>query len=151
MEDSTGRRSTIAGIDHFSALDGDALDRLLDGSELATYGAGDAILDPTRSRGVYSFLVEGRWWMRRTVVGVAEPREWVDDRPGNWHGGIALIDMIAPPEVRAETDCAVLHVPRDLLDGLASSNAHLAHAMLRGVRGGATMLHRHATGEDPDA
>ena len=143
---STDRR-TIAGIDHFSALDEGSLDRLLAGSELATYGAGDAILDPSRSRGVYSFLVEGSWWMRRTIVGVAEPREWVDDRPGNWHGGIALIDKVAPPEVWADTDCTVLHIPRDMLDNIAAGNGHLAHAMLRGVSGGSTMLYEHTKGK----
>ncbi|MEM7489943.1 MAG: hypothetical protein AAF390_12560 [Pseudomonadota bacterium] len=141
-------RDEIAAIDHFSGLPDAALDRLLDGSDLATYGAGETVLDPTRSEATYSFLVAGRWWMARRVVGVDAPREWTDDRPGNWHGGIALIDRVAPPEVRAETDCTVLHVPRDLLDDLAAGNAHLAHAMLRGVRGGATMLHKHATGED---
>ena len=139
-------RTQIAAIDHFSGLDGAGLDRLLAGSRVATYAAGEAILDPKTSPGVYSFLVQGRWWMRRRIVGVAEPREWVDDRPGNWHGGIGLIDRVAPPEVRAETDCTVIHVPRDLLDDLAADNAHLVHAMLRGVRGGATMLHEHATG-----
>lgn len=141
----TDDRAQIGAIDHFSALDDDALDRLLEGSKMAAYAAEETILVPDRSAATYSFLVEGRWWMRRRIVGVAEPREWVDDRPGNWHGGIGLIDRVAPPEVRAETDCTVLHVPRDLLDDLAAENAHLAHAMLRGVRGGATMLHEHAT------
>ena len=135
----------IAAIDHFSGLDAPELGALLSGSEVADYGDGEAILDPEASKAIYSFLLSGRWWMRRRIVGVAEPRDWTDDRPGNWHGGIALIDAIAPPEVRAEGPCRVLHVPRDLLDGLAAGNAHLAHAMLRGVRGGATMLHEHAT------
>jgi CRP-like cAMP-binding protein len=144
MHDMT---TAIGRIDHFSQLDPAALKRLLDGSRITTYPQGATILDPGHSGGFYSFLIEGRWWMSRLVVGVATPREWVDDRPGNWHGGITLIDRVAPPTVRAETDCVVLHVPRDLLDDLAAGNAHLAHAMLRGLRGGATMLHRHATGE----
>ncbi|MEM9795919.1 MAG: cyclic nucleotide-binding domain-containing protein [Pseudomonadota bacterium] len=140
-------RAEIAGIDHFSGLSAPELDRLLEGAELRSYGAGDTILDPEHSQAIYSFLVRGKWWMARQVIGTDAPREWIDDRPGNWHGGIALIDKIAPPQVRAETDCTVLHVPRDLLDDLAAGNAHLALAMLRGVRGGATMLHKHATGE----
>lgn len=139
--------SDIARIDHFSGLSANELETLLNCSTIVDYAAGDTILDPDRSKATYSFLVRGSWWMQRRIVGVDEPRDWTDDRPGNWHGGIGLIDKVAPPEVKAETDCTVLHVPRDLLDNLAACNAHLAHAMLRGVRGGATMLHRHATGE----
>lgn len=139
-------RERIAAIDHFSGLDAGQLDRLLAGSRVERYAAGAPILDPETSPAFYSFLIEGRWWMRRTIKGVA-PREWIDDRPGNWHGGIGLIDAVAPPEVKAETDCTVLHVPRNLLDELAGENPHLGVAMLRGVRGGATMLHKHATGD----
>lgn len=148
MRVETRTRGEIEQIDHFSGLSEMEVDRLISGSEVSEYTAGDVILDPVRSQSIYSFLVSGRWWMARRVVGTETAREWIDDRPGNWHGGIALIDKIAPPEVRAETACTVLHVPRDLLDDLAAGNAHLAQAMLRGVRGGATMLHKHATGED---
>jgi len=137
----------LRSIDHFNGLSDDALTHLLKGSDLQTYAKGSTILDPEHSQSVYSFLISGRWWMRRKIVGVDAPREWIDDRPGNWHGGIGLIDMVAPPEVRAETDCTVLHVPRDLLDDLAAANAHLAQAMLRGVSGGATMLYKHSQGE----
>lgn len=140
-------RAAVAAIDHFSGLTNAQLDLLLAGSEITAYAPGDTILDPVRSRAVYSFLVSGRWWMRRTIVGVPEPREWVDDRPGNWHGGIGLIDKVAPPEVRAEVETTVLHVPRDLLDDLAAADVHLAHAMLRGVAGGSSMLHAHAVGD----
>ena len=140
-------RTELSAIDHFSGLSDEQLDQLLRGSEVVDYTADETILDPGRSQATYSFLLRGTWWMRRRIVGVDEPRDWTDDRPGNWHGGIGLIDKVAPPEVRAETDCTVLHVPRDLLDDLAARNTHLAHTMLRGVRGGATMLHRHATGE----
>ncbi|WP_420391515.1 hypothetical protein [Acuticoccus sp.] len=83
----------------------------------------------------------------RLVAGSTLAHDRADDRPGNWHGGIALIDRLAPPRVRAEADCAVLHWPRDLLDDLAGENAHLGIAMLRGVRGGATMRHAHTTSE----
>lgn len=142
-------KDTLHAIDHFSDLDVDQLHRLVTGSRIESYDQGASILDPQTSPNFYSFLIEGRWWMRRTIIG-AGPREWIDDRPGNWHGGIGLIDKVAPPEVRAETDCTVIHVPRDLLDTLAAENAHLGIAMLRGVRGGATMLHKHATGETDD-
>lgn len=140
-------RDALHTIDHFSGLSDVETKRLLDGSTVETYTEGAKILDPARSQSVYSFLISGRWWMRRRIIGVDEPREWIDDRPGNWHGGIALIDKVAPPEVRAETDCVVLRVPRDLLDDLAAENAHLAQAMLRGVSGGATMLYNHSRGE----
>ncbi|MEM7644624.1 MAG: hypothetical protein AAF366_19180 [Pseudomonadota bacterium] len=141
-------RNRLAAIDHFSDLSPDQLDRLLAGSDLVDYAAGAPILDPAKAPGGYAFLISGRWWMRRTIQGSA-PRDWVDDRPGNWHGGIPLIDAVAPPEVRAEDACSVLHVPRDLLNALAGENRHLGVAMLRGVRGGATMLHAHATRETP--
>ncbi|MEM8849577.1 MAG: hypothetical protein AAGE03_06020 [Pseudomonadota bacterium] len=139
-------RARLAAIDHFSGLSANQLNRLLDGSDLVDYEASAPILDPTKAPGGYAFLVAGRWWMRRTIQGTM-PHDWVDDRPGNWHGGIPLIDAVAPPEVRAEDACTVLHVPRDLLNQLAAQNRHLGAAMLRGVRGGAAMLHAHATGE----
>ena len=138
----------LAAIDHFSALDPDAMKDLVDGSELARYGTDETILDPARPRAAYSFLVEGRWCMRRDMVGVSKPFEWDDDRPGNWHGGVGLFDAVAPVTVRAVEPCTVLHVPRDLLERLMRADAHLALAMLRGAQGGATVLYRHATEGD---
>ncbi len=139
---------SVRSIDHFSELSDEQAIRLISGSSQKSYDTGASILDPNQSQAIYSFLISGKWWMRRTIIGVSEPREWIDDRPGNWHGGIALIDKVAPPEVRAETDCIVLHVPRDLLDDLAAENPHLAQAMLRGISGGATMLYDHAKGAE---
>ena len=149
MTDTAAR---LAAIDHFSTLDPESLAALVDGSELTDYAEGTTILDPAAPRTEYSFLVEGAWWMRRVMVGVATPFEWTDDRPGNWHGGVALYDTIAPVTVRATVDSTVLHVPSELLERLAGANAHLALAMLRGVQGGGTVLYRHATeGNAPTA
>jgi signal-transduction protein with cAMP-binding, CBS, and nucleotidyltransferase domain len=146
VDDSQPR---IAAVDHFSQLPPEQLALLLAEADLVTYEAGATILDPARSQAIYSFLIEGRWWMARRIVGVEPQRIWIDDRPGNWHGGIAIIDKVAPPEVRAETNCTVLHVPRDLLDDLAAANPHLAVTMLRGISGGATMLYEHALKHGP--
>ncbi|MEL7313442.1 MAG: hypothetical protein AAFN08_00630 [Cyanobacteria bacterium J06559_3] len=131
-------------IDHFSQLDEVQLKQLIEGSEIKTYQSGERILSADVSPDFYSFLITGKWWMQRQVVGIETPREWIDDRPGNWHGGIGLIDKIAPPTVKAETVCHVIHVPRDLLNALAGESPHLAISMLRGVSGGATMLYDHA-------
>lgn len=90
-------RSKVSTIDHFSGLSDAELERLNEESTIREYGAGDTILDLDRSQALYSFLVEGRWWMRRTIIGVTEPREWINDRPGNWHGGVGFIDKVAPP------------------------------------------------------
>lgn len=140
-------KKVIRSIEHFSGLSDQEASLLFSASSLKDYDAGASILDQNQSQAIYSFLVKGRWGMRRHIVGVAEPRVWIDDRPGNWHGGIALIDKVAPPEVWADTDCTVLHVPRDLLDDIAAGNGHLAHAMLRGVSGGSTMLYEHTKGK----
>ena len=141
----TDTATRLAGIDHFSQLDADTLEALIDGSELTDYPKGATILDPAAPRAGYSFLIEGAWWMRRDMIGAASPFEWTDDRPGNWHGGVALYDAIAPVTVRATAPSTVLHVPRALLERLAAGNPHLALAMLRGVQGGGTVLYRHAT------
>lgn len=137
-------KTAIQTIDHFSQLDQAQLQRLIARSEIKQYSTGDSILSADVSPDFYSFLIAGRWWMQRQIVGVEPPRDWIDDRPGNWHGGLGLIDKIAPPTVKAETACQVIHVPRDLLDTLAAENPHLAVTMLRGVSGGATMLYNHA-------
>ncbi|MEM8554892.1 MAG: hypothetical protein AAGF71_08730 [Pseudomonadota bacterium] len=100
------------------------VDGLLTDSEVLYYTTGDTVLSPHAPPQVYSFLIEGRWWMQRKIAG-ADPVEWTDDRPGNWHGGVSLIDAVAPALVTAETDCTVLHVPRDVLDRLVAENAHL--------------------------
>lgn len=137
---------TLREIDHFSKLDDAALARLIDGAEFTTYEAGDVILDPATTRAGFTFLIKGRWWMSRRIVGAATPFEWTDDRPGNWHGGVALFDAVAPAHVKAENRCEVVYVPAPLLAELAAGNAHLALAMLRGIQGGATVLYKHATG-----
>ncbi|MEO0619831.1 MAG: hypothetical protein AAFZ01_11210 [Pseudomonadota bacterium] len=134
----------LSAIDHFSKLGETALARLIDGAEFATYEAGDVILDPSAPRAGFTFLIVGRWWMSRHIVGAATPFEWTDDRPGNWHGGVALFDAVAPAHVKAEVRCEVVYVPAPLLAELAAKDAHLALAMLRGIQGGATVLYRHA-------
>ncbi len=139
------KAADIARIDHFSELDDVAMKKLINGSEIVRYEADSTILDPASPRRCYSFLIEGRWWMSRKVVGSDTPFEWTDDRPGNWHGGVALFDAVAPAQVKAETACVVLHAPRELLEEIAAQNNHLALAMLRGIQGGATVLFRHAT------
>lgn len=135
----------LSEIDHFAKLDAPALAKLIDSAEITTYDAGDVILDPAMPRAGFTFLIEGRWWMSRHMVGAATPFEWTDDRPGNWHGGVALFDAVAPAYVKAETRCDVIFVPEDLLAEIAAENAHLALAMLRGIQGGATVLYKHAT------
>lgn len=132
-------------IDHFSELDQSALTRLIKGSEVTVYEAGDVILDPAAPQPGFTFLIEGRWWMARRITGAATAFEWTDDRPGNWHGGVAFFDAVAPAYVKAETRCDVIFVPADLLVEIAAENAHLALAMLRGIQGGATVLYKHAT------
>ena len=82
--------------------------------------------------------------MRRDVIGAVTAFEWTDDRRGNWHGGVALYDAIAPVTVRATAPCTVPHVPRALRERLAGVNAHLAFITLRGVQGGGSVLYRHA-------
>lgn len=141
----TTTEQRLGEIDHFSTLDETALARLIDGADITTYGAGEVILDPAKPRAGFTFLIKGRWWMSRHIVGAETLFEWTDDRPGNWHGGVALFDAVAPAHVKAETRCDVIFVPATLLAELAAENAHLALAMLRGIQGGATVLYKHAT------
>ena len=94
-------RAKLGGIDHFSKLDDDAMARLLEGAEISNYAPQDVILDPAAPRAGFIFLIEGRWWMSRRIVGADTPFEWTDDRPGNWHGGVALFDAVAPAFVKS--------------------------------------------------
>ncbi|MGF1524626.1 MAG: Crp/Fnr family transcriptional regulator [Leptolyngbyaceae cyanobacterium] len=137
-------------IDHFSRLSPTQLKRLIEESNIQNYRADDSILSPEQSPDFYSFLIQGKWWMQRQIVGTESPRTWIDDRPGNWHGGIGLIDKVAPPLVKATTDCTVIHIPRDVLDSLAAENPHLAVTMLRGISGGSTLLYEHALANSTD-
>ncbi|MEM7547890.1 MAG: hypothetical protein AAF367_20385 [Pseudomonadota bacterium] len=135
----------LSEIDHFSKLDKTGLATLLLEAEITTYAAGEIILDPPSPRAGFTFLIEGRWWMSRHIVGAVTPFEWTDDRPGNWHGGVALFDAVAPAHVKAKTSCEVIFVPAPILAEIAAENSHLALAMLRGIQGGATVLYKHAT------
>ncbi|MEO0770550.1 MAG: hypothetical protein AAFY72_14175, partial [Cyanobacteria bacterium J06649_4] len=72
-------RDTISAIDHFSQLSEDQLDRLLSGSEIKEYAAGESILSADESPSFYSFLIQGRWWMQRRIVGVLSLKEWIDE------------------------------------------------------------------------
>lgn len=140
----------LSDIDHFSKLDKAELAKLVDGAEFTTYDTGEVVLDAATPREGFTFLIEGRWWMSRHIVGAETPFEWTDDRPGNWHGGVALFDAVAPAHVKAETRCEVVYVPAALLAELAAGNAHLGLAMLRGIQGGATVLYKHATEGDAE-
>lgn len=63
----------LKAIDHFSQLNDHQLQRLVTGSEIKRYGAGDRILSTDVSPDFYSFLIEGQWWMQRQIVGVEPP------------------------------------------------------------------------------
>ena len=139
---SDAARSMVRALPHFASLSDEQADRLLAGAVCVRVAAGEAVLRPGPLPDAVRFLVKGRWTMRRHVRGLDAAVVWTDDRPGNWHGESGLVDAIAPAEVVADAPCEVLVVPRPLLDALLSECPPLAHAMLRGLRGGCELLWR---------
>ena len=103
-------------------------------------GAGDKILTRGRAPDGFTFLIEGRWTMRRWPAGASETVVWEDDRPGSWHGGVRAIDAIAPADVVADAPSRLILVSAAVLLKLARTSARVARTLLRGIEGGASLL-----------
>jgi hypothetical protein len=135
----------LQGIPRFSSLSSSDLQLLSEASTARTVDAGAVVIDkhaPTQAA-VFTFLISGAWTMRRFVNGIAEPAVWIDRRPGSWHGGVNLIDAVAPAIVTADEPSRLLTVPVATVLGLAQRNSRFGQMMLAGLRGGADLLDDH--------
>ena len=90
-------------IPFFSEFSDVQADWLLERREVFSQTENSLIYAEGNPSNAFWLLVKGEWEMVRRVRGVSEPLVYRSDKPGTWHGGVALIDTIAPASARAES------------------------------------------------
>jgi hypothetical protein len=115
----------------------------LERAKVVSLDRGDVVLSRDIRPNHYTFLIEGRWTMRRWARGVEAPVVWTDDRPGSWHGGVDVIDVLAPADVVVESHARVLVVPRQAVHELMTRAPGFAQRMMDGLKEGVNRIHEH--------
>lgn len=133
----------IRKLPHFAVLSDKEFNWLLERSKVVSLDRGDVVLSRDIRPNHYTFLIEGRWTMRRWARGVDAPVVWTDDRPGSWHGGIDVIDVMAPADVVVESYARILVVPRQAVHELMTRVPNFALRMMDGLREGVDRIHEH--------
>lgn len=118
----------------FAGLSERDLAWLLERSRLVTVDPGDMVISRNVRPNHFTFLVIGRWTMRRTSAGSSEPLVVTDDRPGSWHGGLDTLDVLAPCDVQVDVLSRVLIAPRPAIHELMVRVPAFGYRMLVGVR-----------------
>ncbi|MFC0185043.1 hypothetical protein SAMN04515674_11552 [Pseudarcicella hirudinis] len=81
-------------------------------------------------------LLEGEWLMERKIRGVREPYVYISEKPGSWHGGIDMVDMIAPATVKVLRDSQILRIPKDVMHDMIRREFPITLYILEELRDG---------------
>jgi CRP-like cAMP-binding protein len=133
----------IRKLPHFAVLSEREFNWLLERAKVVSLDRGDVVLSRDIRPNHYTFLIEGRWTMRRWARGVDTPVVWTDDRPGSWHGGIDVIDVLAPADVVVDSHARILVVPRQAVHELMARAPGFAIHMMQGLTEGVNRIHDH--------
>jgi hypothetical protein len=108
---------------------------LLDRSRLVTVDPGDVVISRVVRPNHFVFLLVGRWSVFRFPQHPSEPLTIVEDRPGSWQGGgLDMLDVLAPCEVRVEVLSRLLLAPRTAINDLSLRAPALGRRLLAGLR-----------------
>ena len=108
---------------------------LLERSRLVTVDPGDVVISREVRPNHFVFLLVGRWSVFRFPQHTAEPLTLVEDRPGVWQGGgLDMLDVLAPCEVRVEVLSRLLLTPRTAINDLSLRVPALGRRLLAGLR-----------------
>jgi hypothetical protein len=81
-------------------------------------------------------LLEGEWIMQRWVRGVKEPLIFQSSKPGTWHGGIALVDTVAPATVKTLSESYILKIPEQVMYEMIRRDYPITTHILKGAHWG---------------
>lgn len=133
----------IRNLPHFAVLSDREFNWLMERAKVVTLDPGDVVLSRDIRPNHFTFLIEGRWTMRRWPRGVDRPVVWTDDRAGSWHGGIDVVDVIAPADVVADAHSRVIVTPRQAIHELMMRSPAFAQKMLAGLAQGVERINAH--------
>lgn len=123
----------IRKLPHFGILSDREFNWLMERAKIVTLGPGDVVLSREIRPNHFTFLISGRLTMRRWPRGLDRPVVRSDDRPGAWHGGIDILDVIAPADVVAEESSRIIIVPRQALHEMMSRVPKFGQSILVGI------------------
>jgi CRP-like cAMP-binding protein len=133
----------IRKLPHFAVLSDREFNWLMERAKVVTLDPGDVVLSREIRPNHFTFLISGKWTMRRWPRGIDKPVERTDERPGSWHGGIDVIDVIAPADVVANENSRVIVVPRTAVHELMSRVPNFAQGMLIGIAANVEAINAH--------
>ncbi len=117
----------------FYSLSFDQLDWLTKRAEFLRMGEGNLFYDNTAAPEHYFYiLLEGEWLVTRQILGTQQVLSQQGGSPGAWHGGVELIEAVAPAKAKAVTDCTICRIHQDVMFRLIAESPGLAKHLLAG-------------------
>ncbi|MEM8908844.1 MAG: hypothetical protein AAGD05_13440 [Bacteroidota bacterium] len=132
----------LSNVPFFSQLSIDQLQRVATEAQTFRFQADEIVRAENDLAEVYWILLEGSWIMER-FIDQAQPLIYQTDKPGTWHGGIAIIDAIAPPRVWTTSESLLLSVTAKRMQKWVADQLPIIEHLLNGIAGGAGLLKAH--------
>lgn len=85
-------------------------------------------------------LLEGEWTMERHLRGIKKPMIFSSNKIGSWHGGIDLVDMMAPATVKTDAASKILSIPKKAMNDMIKRNFPITIHIIKGIKFGAEMF-----------
>lgn len=138
----------LGKVPFFSALSRKQLQQVANEAEEFGFEKGETIRRKSDSNNPFWILLYGSWSMKRFLNTTKEPLVYNTDRLGSWHGGISIIDTIAPAEIKATSYSYIMRVGTELMEKWIKDGLPIQEHLLKGIGFGGRLLHEHLRSND---
>ncbi len=133
----------LSKVPFFSALSRKQLEQVAQEAEEFGFEANEILRKREDTHNPFWILLYGSWSMRRFLDGVEKPVVYKTDRLGSWHGGISIIDTIAPAEIKATSHSYIMRVSPELMEKWIKEGLPIREHLLKGIGFGGSLLYEH--------
>lgn len=131
----------LSKVPFFDALSRKQLEQVAKEAEEFGFNAGETVREKTDANNPFWILLYRSWSMKRFLSTTKEPIVYETDKLGSWHGGISIIDTIAPAEIKATSHSYIMRVSPDLMEKWVIDGLPIQEHLLKGIGFGGNLLY----------
>ncbi|WP_298545687.1 hypothetical protein [uncultured Aquimarina sp.] len=133
----------LSKVPFFDALSEEQLKQVANEAQEFGFEKGETIKTREETNTTFWILLYGSWSIKRFLNGTEEPAFYETDKLGSWHGGISIIDVIAPAEIKATSYSYVMQVNPKLMEKWIQDGMPIQEHLLKGIGFGGKLLYDH--------
>lgn len=137
----------LGKVPFFNALSKEQLKQVANEAQEFGFDSGEIIRAKEETNNPFWILLYGSWSMKRFLNNQKEPVLYETDRLGSWHGGISIIDTIAPAEIKATSHSYIMQVSPNLMEKWIQDGLPIQEHLLKGIGFGGKLLYDHYNSE----